>query len=132
MLWDILIAAGNALIQIVLTWFGIHVSVQENQRRNAIVIGIAGVIGVTLTMYGVVRNSQSQKSLQTQLNTIQQNTEKPIQPPIVNVAPPQISVNPSIAEDRRAQLRMQRVEPSVQNSTDPFPVGYPVSPQYVL
>jgi ABC-type phosphate/phosphonate transport system permease subunit len=85
MLWDILFAAGIGLTQLVLTWYGVHVSVRENRIRNAIIIALVGFVGIGLTVGGTIRNSINQDRLQAQLNKIQRNTE---QPPTVQVNVP--------------------------------------------
>jgi|SRR6267378_636719 len=84
MLWDILFAVGIGLSQLVLTWYGVHVSVQENRIRNAVIIGLVGLIGIGLTVGGTIRNSVVQDKLQAQQNKIQQNTEKQ---PTINIQP---------------------------------------------
>ncbi len=88
MLWDILIAAGIGFTQLVLTWYGVHVSVTENRIRNAFIIGIVGAAGIGLTIYGAIRSGTAQQALQTQLDRIQRNTERPQPAPVVNVNPP--------------------------------------------
>lgn len=85
---DIAIAAGIAITQVLLTWYGIHVSVEKKRVRNAIIVGLLGGIGIGLTIWGTIRSGKAQQSLQAQLNTIQHNTEKPQPPPVVNVLPP--------------------------------------------
>lgn len=96
MLWDVLLAIGIGITQVILTWYGVHVSVQENRIRNAVVIGLVGVIGIGLTVIGTVKNGLSQRALEGKLEKIQKNTEAPPQV-TVNIppnAPPQIVVNP--------------------------------------
>lgn len=87
MLWDVLIVAGIAFTQLVITWYGVHVSVVEHRIKNAIIIGVIGGTGLVLTVYGAIRSGKAQSALQAQLNQIQRNTERP---PIVNVNPPTI------------------------------------------
>src|SRR5260370_12626414 len=89
MLWDVLFAVGIGLSQLLLTWYGVHVSVRENRLRNAVIIGLVGLVGVGLTVGGTIRNSINQEKLQAQLNQIQNNTK---QPTIVNVQPPAITL----------------------------------------
>src|SRR5580692_118946 len=88
MSWDIAIIAGVAIAQLILTWYGVHVSVEKKRVRNAIVIGVVGGLGIALTIWGGIRNDKAQQSLQNQLDTIQRNTEKPQPTPVVNVLPP--------------------------------------------
>jgi hypothetical protein len=93
MLWDILFAVGIGLTQLVLTWYGVHVSVRENRIRNAIIIALVGFVGIGLTVGGTIRNSINQDRLQAQLNKIQRNTEQP--PTVqVNVPPPTVLTTP--------------------------------------
>lgn len=93
MFWDIVIAAGVGFTQLVLTWYGVHVSMKESRMRNAIIIGIIGAIGIGLIVYGAIRNNANQQGLQTQLDRIQHNTE---QPPKVEVNIPTPTVNVSV------------------------------------
>jgi hypothetical protein len=88
-LWDILITAAIGSTQLVLTWYGVHMSVTEHRIRHAVFIGILGGVGIGLTIYGAIRSGNAQAALQAQLDVIQKNTEKPIPPPVVNVNPPQ-------------------------------------------
>lgn len=96
MLGDILIAAGIGFTQFVITWYGIHVSVERHRVRNAIIIGVIGAAGIGLTVWGAIRGSLTQQNLQAQLTELrrgQQTTNAGIQdiksnPPIVNVNPP--------------------------------------------
>jgi hypothetical protein len=74
MFWDILVASGIGITQLVLTWYGVYVSVAEHRIRNAIFIGVVGFVGVGLTIVGVVRNSIEQGELRTELGEIKKNT----------------------------------------------------------
>ena len=103
MLWDILIVGGIGFTQIVITVYGVYVSVVENRMRTAIIIGIVGAIGMALTVWGAIRSGKAQQSLQAQLNTIQQNTERPQPAPVVNVTP---QVNIPSAEPPSANVSM--------------------------
>jgi hypothetical protein len=82
--WDILIASGIAFTQLVITWYGVHVSVSEHRIRNAVIIGLLGAAGIGLTIFGAIRSGTAQQALQNQLDSIQRNTEKT---PTVNVNP---------------------------------------------
>jgi len=73
--WDILIAASAAITQVVVTWYGVHVSVKKNRLRNAVVIGIVGGIGVLLTAVATVRGSIVQDALQQKLGLISKQTQ---------------------------------------------------------
>ncbi len=93
-MWDIAIVAGIGFTQLVLTWYGIHISVKEHRVRNAIIVGFIGAMGIGLTLYGALRSSKAQIALQSQLDKIQHNTEKP--PTVtVNVPPSTFSI-PSV------------------------------------
>jgi hypothetical protein len=85
MFWDILIVSGIGLTQLVITVYGVYVSVVDNRIRNAVIIGIVGAVGMGLTVWGGIRSSKAQQALQAQLDQIQQNTEKPQPAPIVTV-----------------------------------------------
>jgi hypothetical protein len=103
MLWDVLIAIGIGLSQLALAWYAVHISVKENRKRNAVIIGIVGVLGISLTVFATVRTGMTQKDLEARLEKIQKNTETPPQV-TVNVpqsAPPQIIVNPLRNTSRR-------------------------------
>lgn len=111
MVWDIIIAAGIAVIQVALTWYGVHVSVKEERLRNALIIGMVGVIGVGLTVWGTIRATTSQQKLGndiTELKKGQQDTKVGIQqiknnPPVVNVNPPVINF-PAVPQHTHAQF----------------------------
>jgi hypothetical protein len=85
MFWDVFIAIGIGFSQLALTWYGVHVSVEKHRIRNALIIGVVGLAGISLTVFGAIRNSAVQQALQTQLTQIQKNTE---QPPVINFPPP--------------------------------------------
>ena len=70
MFWDIWIAVGISLTQLVVTWYGVHVSVQEHRIRNAFIIGSVGLIGMILTVVGVVRTGSAVNAMQGQLDKI--------------------------------------------------------------
>jgi hypothetical protein len=74
--WDILIVIGAGLSQLVVTWYGVHVSVKENRVRNAVVIALIGIAGIALTVWATIRSMSAQEHLQTQLDQIQHNTER--------------------------------------------------------
>lgn len=95
--WDILIASGIALAQLVITWYGVHVSVSENRIRNAVIIGAIGAVGIGLTIFGAIRSGMAQQALQKQLDAIQRNTEKPQPAPVVNVNAPPVNFPPQEA-----------------------------------
>jgi hypothetical protein len=92
MIWDIVIAAGVGLTQLVITWYAVDISVREKRLKNAIIIGVIGIVGIGLTVSGAIRNGIAQNALQSQLNKIQNNTEKPEPTPVVNVAPPHVNI----------------------------------------
>lgn len=68
MFWDILIAVGVGITQLVTTIYGVWVSVAEHQIRNAIVIAAVGLVGIGLTIVGTVRST-------TSLAAIERNTQ---------------------------------------------------------
>jgi hypothetical protein len=91
---DVLIVSGIAFTQLVITWYGVHVSTGKHRIRNAFVIGIIGAVGIGLTVWGAVRSAQAQSALEAQLNQIQKNTETP--PKVeVNVQSPTDSIKAS-------------------------------------
>ena len=92
---DILIVVLVAVTQLVITWYGVHISVPEHRARNGLVIGIIGVIGVCIAGWGAYRSIQGQEKLQAQLDKIQHNTETPPLPPVVNVTVPPTSPPPA-------------------------------------
>jgi hypothetical protein len=102
MLWDILIAAGVAFTQLVITIYGVTLSVQEKRLKIAFIIGLVGVLGIGLTVWGAIRNGISQQKLEadlTELKKGQQTTNSGIEeiktnPPVVNVSPPVVNVLP--------------------------------------
>lgn len=97
MFWDILIVAATGFTQLVVTWYGVHVSVQEHRIRNAFIIGIVGAIGIALTVYGALRTGAIQEKLQadiTELKNGQQQANAGIQH--IESTPPMVTVNPQI------------------------------------
>lgn len=94
---DVMITAGIAVAQLITTIYGVLVSIAEKHLRVAAVLGLVGGIGVALTVWAAIRNDRAQTGLQTQLNQIQKNTEKPQPAPIVNVNPPPVYFPPQEA-----------------------------------
>jgi hypothetical protein len=89
---DIAIVAAIGFTQLVLAWYGVHVSVKKKRTRNAVTIGLVGGLGITFTIWGALRNDKAQQSLRNQLDRIQHNTEKPQPAPIVNVSPAVVNI----------------------------------------
>jgi hypothetical protein len=119
---DIWIVAGIGFTQVALTWYGVHVSVVDKRLRNAVIIGLIGAAGVALTVWGAVRSGTAQAALQTQLDTIQHNTEKPQPPPVVNVNP-QVNIPPSPVAKESARLAMTTFESSHHLAINGVPTG---------
>jgi hypothetical protein len=94
MLWDILIAAGIGIIQLVLTWYAVHISVKEHRLRNALMIGVVGLVGVVLTIYGAIRSGTTQQKLETDIAELkkgQQTTNAGIKQ--IESTPPSLQIN---------------------------------------
>jgi hypothetical protein len=103
MFWDVLIAIGIGVVQLVITWYAVDITLKEKRIKTAVTIGILGLLGIGLTVFATIRNSLTQKGLEVRLEKIQRNTETPPQV-TVNVpqsAPPQIIVNPQQNTSRR-------------------------------
>jgi hypothetical protein len=93
MLSEILIAVAAGICQLALTWYAVDISVKENRKRNAVIIGLVGALGIGLTVISTIRNASAQNALESNLKQIRHNTETP---PQVTVNPPQVSLNPNI------------------------------------
>jgi hypothetical protein len=100
MVLDILIAFGIALSQLAITWYGVHISVRENRIRNAIIIGIVGLAGITLTVLGTIRNGVTQRDLVSRLAKIQEYS-KPESDIELDMITPGYTVGPFV-EGKRA------------------------------
>jgi hypothetical protein len=137
---DILIVAGIGFTQLVITWYGVHVSVAEGRLRNAFIIGVVGAAGIGLTVWGAIRAGLTQEHLQAQLDQIQRNTQ---QPPSVTVNPPVVNVNtpPTPVPATAALLSFDNFESSysrtvnvngtpVATRNSMFEIGKPVSENY--
>ena len=116
MFWDILIAAGIGAVQLVITWYAVHISVKENRVRNAFIIGVVGFIGIALTIYGAIRSGTTQIKLESdiaELKNGQKTTNAGIQhieqtpppSPVINVNPP-----PAPAPTLRADIALDKIE----------------------
>lgn len=95
MLGDVLIAVVTGFTQLVLTWYGIHVSVRENRMRNAFIIGFVGAIGIAFTVWGAIRSGNYQRKLEFDIASLergQQTANEGIQK-IENAPPPTVTVD---------------------------------------
>jgi hypothetical protein len=81
--WDVALAVFGFLIQCGLAWLGLTLS---HWRNKALFFGLV-LVGAVFTGVAVKRGIDSADRVQAQLNTIEQNTEKPQPAPIVNVTP---------------------------------------------
>jgi hypothetical protein len=121
-IWDVLIAAGVAVVQLVITWYAVDVSLREKRVKNAAIIGLIGALGIGLTIWGAVRNGIAQGELNDKLSKIQHNTETPPQV-TVNVpsaAPPNVFVT---GERLQGALGISKVEFPPSLSAKPFQVN---------
>lgn len=75
MFWDVAIAFGIGLCQLGITWYAVDISVKENRKKNAVVIGIVGLFGILLTVVGVIRNSAAQNAAKRDADAKQKQTE---------------------------------------------------------
>jgi hypothetical protein len=75
MFWDVLIAFGIGLMQLAVTAYAVDISVRDNRIKNAVIIGIAGFIGIGLTVAGTIRNAQTQETAATQQTELQHKIE---------------------------------------------------------
>ncbi len=99
MLWDILIAAGVAITQLIITWYGVSVSFQEKRLRIAIIIGLVGGLGIGLTIWGVIRSGTTQTKLEadiTELKNGQQMANAGIKQ--IENTPPTVTVPVTVNE----------------------------------
>lgn len=110
MLWDILVSLGIFVTQLVLTWYGIHVSVTEHRIRNAFIIGFVGCVGLLLTIFGTIRSSTAQQTLQSQIDKIEKHTETP---PQITVNPTPVTFNAPPAQPSRANVSLHHLESAI-------------------
>lgn len=71
MVWDILIAIGITASQLVITIYGVIVAIEKDRKKVAAVIGAVGIIGMGLTVLGVVRAGKEQEKLQYEIDQMQ-------------------------------------------------------------
>jgi len=107
---DILIAIGNGLAQAIVTWYAVHIFVNEHRIRNALVIGLLGIIGIGLTVWATVRNGRAQTELKTELDRIERNTKQPPKV-IVQAPPPIVQLVPSKTPKIRPDISLRVVYP---------------------
>jgi hypothetical protein len=98
-LWDILIAIGIGAIAAATSYLGIRVAtrppyLEGKKRFYEAAFVLLGLSAVVLVVTQTVRNIQSQKALESQVNKIEKNTETPpvihFTPPPINIPPPQV------------------------------------------
>jgi hypothetical protein len=83
--WDVALAVFGFLIQCGLAWLGLTLT---HWKHKAAFFGLV-VLGAVFTGVAVKRGIDSAGQVQAQLNTIQENTEKPQLPPQVTINTPQ-------------------------------------------
>jgi hypothetical protein len=117
--WDVAIAVVGFLIQCGLAWLGLTLTHWKHKAAFFLLV----LVGAVFTGFAVKRGIDSASQVQAQLNTIQRNTERPQQPPVVTVNP-QINMPPApVPPPEHTHLTMLQ----------PQPVGgipyWPLSPQ---
>ena len=106
MVGDILIAIGTGVIQVIVTWYAVHISMKEHRKRNALVIGVLGFVGIGLTVFATIRSGLSQQQLKAEIDRIERNTEQP--PKVqVNVPPASVIVQPPPSGKQRAYVMIE-------------------------
>jgi hypothetical protein len=114
MIWDVLIASGIGLTQLVLAWYGVDVSVREKRLRNAIVIGLIGIVGIGLTVWGAVRTGLSQQEFNAELGRIingQETVNSGIEQ-LKHAPAPVVNVNVPLPPKPSADLTLDKMESS--------------------
>jgi hypothetical protein len=112
--WDVLIASGIGFSQLVLTWYGIHISVREHRVRNAIIIGVIGALGIGLTVWGGIRNGLSQQELTGKIAKImngQETTNSGIEE-LKHAPAPTVNVNVPPPPKPSADITLDKIESS--------------------
>jgi hypothetical protein len=88
--WDVAIAVAGFLIQCGLALLGLTLTKGKHKAWFAALV----LFGAVFTGFAVKRGIDSADKVQAQLNIIQSNTEKPQNPPIVNVTVPPFPSKP--------------------------------------
>lgn len=65
---DTSLVVAAASTQVILTWYGVHVSVKKNKSTHALVIGLVGLVGIIATSWGAQRSSAELASIRKQLS----------------------------------------------------------------
>jgi hypothetical protein len=110
MVWDVLVGVGIAASQLIITLYAVDISVKEHRRRNAVIIGLLGLAGISLTVFATIRNGVAQKDLEAQIQVITQNT--------------QLSVHGHIAFDMPGQIITMPLLPFRRNEVPALNIGF--------
>ncbi|MHB8525873.1 MAG: hypothetical protein ACYDD2_06925 [Candidatus Acidiferrales bacterium] len=94
MVWDVLVGVGIGASQLIITLYAVDISVKEHRKRNAVVIGLLGLVGIGLTLFATIRNGVAQKRLEAQIRVITQNTQLSVHGRIAFDIPGQIITMP--------------------------------------
>jgi hypothetical protein len=131
MLVDILIATGIAIIQLLISIYAVVVAVEKRRVHIACIIGLFGVIGIGLTVWGTVRTEVNEQKLEkdlADLKTGQRTTNSGIEdikknPPIVKPVPPTATVSLMKQEGSYHTVTSGQVAPDASM----YAIGKPVS-----
>ncbi len=63
MSWTTSAGILNSIVQLVITWYGVHVSLEKHHRKTAFVVGSLGLCGIILTGYIGYENDKAQQAL---------------------------------------------------------------------
>jgi hypothetical protein len=73
---DAMLVVGVAVTQVIVTWYAVDISVRENRKRNAAVIGVVGLLGIILTGWAAVRSGNAQEELRGQVTAMGKDLKK--------------------------------------------------------
>lgn len=73
---DSFLAIAEGLINLILTWYSVHIFLEQGRKKVAVMVLGIGMLGIVLIGISAHRASQSQALVEEQLDAIQKNTEK--------------------------------------------------------
>lgn len=111
--WDVVLAVAGFLVQCGLAWMGLTLAHWKHLVRFFTLV----IIGAVFTAFAVYRGVQAGEQIERKLDVIEQNTEKPQPPPIVNI-------NPQIAATQpRAIVNIDSIKTAWRETYNGQPTG---------
>jgi hypothetical protein len=104
---DVIIAVGNGLLAAVMAFMGIYLTLHPpegalSKRWWKIAFIATAIAACLLVAWQTIRSNTTQASLQSQLDTIQRNTEQPAH---ITVNPPKVVIEPQSTKAAQAKLQ---------------------------